>query len=100
MRVDAVYENALVWTGMGLTSALAVLHGRVVALGEDALGVSARRRVDLGGGFVVPGFHDAHNHMAWFGMALDDVPLGGCRSVEEVYDAVAAQAATLPPATG
>ncbi|WP_328448458.1 amidohydrolase [Amycolatopsis sp. NBC_00438] len=96
MQVDAVYENALVWTGTGLTSALAVLHGRVVALGEDALGVSARTRVDLGGGFVVPGFHDAHNHMAWFGMALDDVPLGGCRSVEEVYDAVAARAATLP----
>ena len=96
MQVDAVYENALVWTGTGLTSALAVLHGRIVALGEDAEGLSARERVDLGGAFVVPGFHDAHNHMAWFGMGLDDVPLSACRSVEEVYDAVAARAATLP----
>jgi predicted amidohydrolase YtcJ len=96
MRVDAVYENTTVWTGTGLTSALAVLHGRVVALGDEALALSARSRVDLGGGFVVPGFHDAHNHMAWFGMGLDDVPLGGCRSVEEVYDAVAARAASLP----
>ena len=96
MRVDTVYENATVWTGAGVTSALAVLHGRVVALGDDALALSARSRVDLAGGYVVPGFHDAHNHMAWFGMGLDDVPLGGCRSVEEVYDAVAARAATLP----
>ncbi|HEY3712681.1 MAG TPA: amidohydrolase [Amycolatopsis sp.] len=93
MRVDAVYENAHVITG---ESALAVLNGRVVALGEDAEGLSARRRVDLGGAYVVPGFHDAHNHMAWFGMGLDDVPLSGCRSVEEVYDAVARRAAGLP----
>lgn len=96
MKVDAVYENATVWTGAGVTTALAVLHGRVVALGDDARELSARARVDLAGGFVVPGFHDAHNHMAWFGMGLDDVPLGDCRSVEEVYDAVAGRAATLP----
>ncbi|MGW4520262.1 amidohydrolase [Amycolatopsis sp. NPDC004378] len=96
MRVDAVYENATVWTGAGGTHALAVLHGRVVALGDDATALSARSRVDLGGGFVVPGFHDAHNHMAWFGMGLDDVPLSDCRSVDEVYDAVAARAASVP----
>ncbi|MDX3189096.1 amidohydrolase [Streptomyces sp. MN03-5084-2B] len=96
MRVDTVYENTTVWTGAGVTSAIAVLHGRVVALGDDALSLSARSRVDLAGGFVVPGFHDAHNHMAWYGMGLDDVPLSDCRSVEEVYDAVAARAATLP----
>ncbi|RJQ87084.1 amidohydrolase [Amycolatopsis panacis] len=93
MRVDAVYENARLVTG---ESALAVLHGRIVAVGEDAEGLSARRRVDLGGSFVAPGFHDAHNHMAWFGMALDDVPLSECRSAEEIYDAIARRAAGLP----
>ncbi|MBN6034803.1 amidohydrolase [Amycolatopsis sp. 195334CR] len=97
MQVDAVYENARGWTGETRTDALAVLHGRVVAIGDDARELSTRRRVDLGGGFVVPGFHDAHNHMAWFGMGLDDVPLGACRSVAEVYDAVAARARELPP---
>ncbi|MBB4688089.1 amidohydrolase [Amycolatopsis jiangsuensis] len=93
MQVDVVYENARLVTG---ESALAVLHGRIVALGEDAEALSARRRVDLGGAFVAPGFHDAHNHMAWFGMGLDDVPLSDCRSVEEVYDAIARRAAGLP----
>ncbi|MFE3179161.1 amidohydrolase [Amycolatopsis sp. NPDC059090] len=93
MQVDAVYENARLVTG---DTALAVLHGRIVALGDDARELSARRRVDLGGGFVAPGFHDAHNHMAWFGMGLDDVPLSDCRSVDEVYAAVARRAAELP----
>jgi predicted amidohydrolase YtcJ len=96
MRVGAVYENAFVRTGATggpVTTALAVLHGRVVALGEEAARLPAHRRVDLGGAVVVPGFHDAHNHMAWFGASLDEVPLGGCRTVEEVYAAVAARAA-------
>jgi predicted amidohydrolase YtcJ len=96
MRVDAVYENAQVITGMGRTDALAILHGRIVAVGEDARTLSTSARVDLGGAFVAPGFHDAHNHMAWFGIGLDDVPLSGCRSVDEVYDAIASRARDQP----
>ncbi|AUI61842.1 amidohydrolase [Amycolatopsis sp. BJA-103] len=97
MRVDTVYENARFLTGAGESVALAALNGRIVALGHDAAALSAKRRVDLGGSVVVPGFHDAHNHMAWFGMALDDVALSDCRSVDEVYDAVARRAAETPP---
>lgn len=97
MRVDTVYENARFLTGVAESDALAVLNGRIVALGDDAAALSAKRRVDLGGSVVVPGFHDAHNHMAWFGMALDDVALSDCRSVDEVYDAVARRAADTPP---
>jgi predicted amidohydrolase YtcJ len=98
MRVDAVYENAQVITGVGSTDALAVLHGRIIATGDEARELSTSRRVDLGGAFVVPGFHDAHNHMAWFGMGLDDVPLGPehCKSVDDVYDAIARRAAEQP----
>ena len=42
----------------------------------------------------MPGFHDAHNHMAWFGIGLDDVPLGPehCKHVDDVYDAIAKRA--------
>lgn len=97
MNVDAIYENARVLTGQDWTSAVAVLHGRIVALGEDAEALSTSRRVDLGGAVVVPGFHDAHNHMAWFGMSLDEVPLGECKHVDEVYAAVAECAAEVPP---
>ncbi|GAB3498363.1 amidohydrolase [Amycolatopsis cihanbeyliensis] len=98
MRVDAVFENARVLVPGGISSAVAVLHGRIVALGAGAAALSARERVDLAGSCVVPGFHDAHNHLAWFGMSLDEVPLGpdACASVEDVYDAIARRAATLP----
>lgn len=96
MLVDAVFENARVLSGQSWTTAVAVLHGRVVALGAEATGLSARRRVDLGGAVVVPGFHDAHNHMAWFGIGLDEVPLGECEHVDEVYAAIARRAAELP----
>src|SRR4051794_10982762 len=100
MLVDTVYGEARFLTGPEFTpvDALAVHHGRIVALGEDARDLPARRRIDLGGAVVVPGFHDAHNHLAWFGMSLDELPLGveHVRSVDDVYAAVAARAAELP----
>jgi predicted amidohydrolase YtcJ len=92
MKVDAVFENARVLSGTSWTSAIATLHGRIVALGQDAEALTARRRVDLGGAVVVPGFHDAHNHQAWFGRSLDEVPLGDCKHVDEVYAAIAERA--------
>ena len=101
MLIDTLYVGARFLAGREFTPvhALAVHQGRIVALGDDARELSARRRVDLGGAAVVPGFHDAHNHLAWFGMSLDDLPLGDdrVRSVDDVYAAVAARAAELPP---
>jgi predicted amidohydrolase YtcJ len=101
MLVDTVYAGARFLTGHEFTTvdALAVHHGRIVALGDDARELSARRRLDLGGAAVVPGFHDAHNHLAWFGMSLDELPLGDAhvRSVDDVYAAVARRAAEVPP---
>ncbi|WP_020670077.1 amidohydrolase [Amycolatopsis nigrescens] len=98
MRVDAIFENARVRTGAERdSSAIAVLHGRIVAMGEETRELSAARRVDLAGATVVPGFHDAHNHMAWFGQSLDEVPLGECRRTQDVYDAIAKRARELPP---
>ena len=101
MLVDTVYVGARFLTGPEFTpvDAVAVHHGRIVAMGDDARDVPTRRRIDLGGAVVVPGFHDAHNHLAWFGMSLDELPLGveNVRSVDDVYAAVAARAAELPP---
>lgn len=100
MRVDAVYTGARVLAGPEFRRehAIAVHQGRIVALGDAAAGLSARRTVDLGGATVVPGFHDAHNHMAWFGMSLGHLDLSerAVRTVDEVYDAVAREAASKP----
>lgn len=97
LRADLLLTNARVRTlgGPGhdlLASSVAVLGGRVVAL-ED---VPAHRVVDLDGATVVPGFHDAHNHMAWYGLSLAEVDLR-VPTLEALYDAVAARAAGLGP---
>lgn len=101
--MDAVFTGARVLTGHDFrpVPALAVWGGRIVALGEQAAALPARRVIDLGGATVVPGFHDAHNHMAWFGMSLGELDLSehACRSVDDVYAAVARQAAAQPPGT-
>nr|WP_243418238.1 amidohydrolase [Actinomycetospora cinnamomea] len=79
--------------------AVAVHHGRVLAvLDDDELpaGVRARHVVDAGGATVVPGFDDAHQHTAWFGQSLAEIPLAGLRDLDALYDAVAARAAGLP----
>ncbi len=97
IEADLLLTNARVRTltgpgRSGTATAVAVLDGRVVAT-ED---VPARRVVDLDGAVVTPGFHDAHNHMAWYGLSLAEVDLR-VSSLEAVYDAVAARAAELPP---
>ncbi|MPY77170.1 MAG: amidohydrolase family protein [Actinophytocola sp.] len=103
MRVDAVYIGAKVLTGEDFlpVDVMAVHGGRIVALGEYARGLDAARTIDLGGAVVVPGFHDAHNHMAWYGMGLDelDVSEASCARLDDVYAAVAARATEQPEGT-
>lgn len=72
----------------GTASSLAIWRDRIVAVDDE---VAAHRTVDLGGSVVVPGFHDAHNHMAWFGLTLGEVDLR-VSSLAELYEAVARRA--------
>ena len=72
MDVDLVVRNASVVTmddERPRARSLAVHHGRVLAL--DAEGLRGRTEIDAQGAALVPGFGDAHNHMAWFGQGLD-----------------------------
>ena len=93
IEADLLLTNADVVTLDGPDArALAVLGDRIVALEE----VPARQVIDLQGATVVPGFHDAHNHMAWFGMTLSEVDLRVHR-LDDLLAAVAARAETVPP---
>jgi predicted amidohydrolase YtcJ len=78
-------------------TAVAVAHGRITALDEIPPG--AARVVDLRGATVLPGFHDAHNHMIGFGMSLGEVDIGSppVGSLDELYAAIAGRAQTTAP---
>ncbi|MFF3285857.1 amidohydrolase [Streptomyces sp. NPDC003023] len=75
---------------------LGVLAGRIVGLDETVENLPARTVLDCGGAVVVPGFGDAHNHMAWFGQSLGELDLSAATTLSQVYDAVARRAAGLP----
>ena len=78
-------------------STVAVAGGRISALDADLAG--ADRVVDLRGATVLPGFHDAHNHMIGFGMSLAEVDLraSAAGTLEELYAAIARRAETTAP---
>ena len=80
---------------------VALLGDRILHVGPDDAGLTAKRTVSLDGRCVVPGFHDAHQHMAWFGASLDEIDLSTppVRSLDDVAAAVAAAARTTPADT-
>ncbi|MGY1706258.1 amidohydrolase [Geodermatophilus sp. SYSU D00697] len=77
-------------------SAIGVLGGRIVGLDEEVESLPARAVVDGEGAVVVPGFGDAHNHMAWFGQSLGEVDLSAAGTLAALEEAVARDAAALP----
>ncbi|HEY4420302.1 MAG TPA: amidohydrolase family protein, partial [Pseudonocardia sp.] len=96
MDVDLVVRNASVVTmddERPRARSLAVHHGRVLAL--DAEGLRGRTEIDAQGAALVPGFGDAHNHMAWFGQGLDALDLSGLTDLATLYERVATRAASL-----
>ena len=73
---------------------VAVTAGRIAAVGSGSPGFRAREVADLRGATLLPGFHDAHNHMAWFGLSLTEVDLrpAAAGSLDELYAAVTERA--------
>ncbi|MBB5957638.1 hypothetical protein FHS29_004233 [Saccharothrix tamanrassetensis] len=72
--------------GRPAASCVGVWGGRIVGLDDEVADLSARRVVDLGGAVVLPGFVDAHNHLAWAGRASRTLDISGCASVAQVLE--------------
>ena len=81
-------------------TALAVRNGRIIAVGTDdeirRYKGKRTQAVDLRGAFVMPGFNDAHVHLASGGFEKLNVNLTGTRSLQEMKDRIAERAKTAP----
>ena len=101
---ELVIEHARIWTVDPThpeAEAVAVLNGRIVAVGSDADVEAWRgprtRVVDAGGKRLLPGFNDAHVHFSDGGASLASVQLNDATSAAEFARRIGAYAKTLKP---
>jgi predicted amidohydrolase YtcJ len=106
--VNAIYYHGNVITGAGLPSAsprrvtaIALAGPDIIAAGDDAtilrLKQPGTKLFDLKGAFVMPGFNDAHVHLAYAGQTKLGVDLTGCTSLADLLDRVKAAASQALP---
>jgi predicted amidohydrolase YtcJ len=102
-EADLIVHNARIYTvnpAQPEAAAVAVLDGRIVAVGSDAAVLRWRgagtRLVDAHGRRLLPGFNDAHVHLLDGGNALAAVQLNDATSLAEFARRIGAFAARLP----
>ncbi len=98
---ELVFVNANVYAGDGKSAtAFRVLNGRIVDIGADATVRAAAsptaKIIDLQGKFVMPGFNDAHLHLANGGFEKLNVNLIGTKSLAEMCARIAERAKSTP----
>ncbi len=109
-KADIIFIHANVYTGVQATSqfgsilrqeAIAVRGDRIQAVGKNTeiekLKGPQTLVVDLGGHFVMPGFNDAHMHLADAGLQKLSVDLKGVKTLEEFRQRVLAKVEKAQP---
>ena len=109
-KADLIFIHGNVYTGEpGASSfheiqraeAVAVQGDRILAVGKTADLMKhkgpATQVIDLGGHFLMPGFNDAHTHLAEGGFAKLEVDLVGTKSLDELRKRVLAKVETTKP---
>ncbi len=85
----------------GRVTAVAIRQGRITAVGSDATILALKGPgtvvVDLGGAFAMPGFNDAHTHMAMAGRQRLGVDLVGSTSLADAQSRIRTYVATAKP---
>jgi predicted amidohydrolase YtcJ len=100
---DTIYVHANVYTGVPANTpfssilreeAIAVRGDRILAVGKKAdiekMKGTDTQVIDLGGHFVMPGFNDAHVHLADAGLEMLNVNLIGVQTLDEMRERVRA----------
>ncbi|MGH3941433.1 MAG: amidohydrolase [Pseudonocardiaceae bacterium] len=74
-------------------------RGRIVALDDAATALPARQVVDLQAATVLPGFIDAHVHLAWTGLRSRSVSVAPCQRIDDVLAVIGHAGRNGPPGT-
>ena len=87
-----LFYNAKVYVERGVfAQAVYQEDGWIKAVGsnEDVCPLAAddAEKIDCGGKTIVPGFNDSHMHILQVGLAMTQLDLSGCKSVEEMIEA-------------
>lgn len=115
-KADIIFAHANVYTGavaapasLGSTSLSSTQRGEAIAvLGDRILAVGTREEIaklkgpqtkviDLGGHFVMPGFNDAHMHLASAGLEKLNVNMVGAKTLDEFRDRLRAKVEAAGP---
>lgn len=109
-KADILFTHANVYTGVPSNTpfasidrqeAIAVKGDRILAVGKtfdlQKFKGPQTEVIDLGGHFVMPGFNDAHLHLADAGAQKLGVDLEGVKSLDELRQRLAAKVATAKP---
>lgn len=103
-HADTVYTNGRIYTldaQSSVASSVAVLNGRLIAVGTDAIGRShigpKTEVVDLKGAPVVPGIIDSHIHLVEGGAHVGRLSLTDTKTVKAALARIKASAATKKP---
>ncbi|HEY7095888.1 MAG TPA: amidohydrolase family protein [Terriglobales bacterium] len=109
-KADVILVHGNIYTGIAVgasfhevkrAKALAMRGERIMAIGDDAEVLKLKgpdtKVVDLAGHFVMPGFNDAHLHLASAGFQKNSVDLSGTKSLTDFRDRVRARVATAAP---
>ena len=109
---DTIFFHGDILTGAGLSggpadspsarvSALAIRDGRIVRGGDDSsilvLKGPHTKLIDLDGHFAMPGFNDAHTHIAYAGQQRLAVDLDGTTSLSDMQSRITAYVAHATP---
>ncbi len=94
-EADLLIYNGTIYTAnnhSGIAGAMYIKSGKIVAIGklrELEKNFTAKRKIDLKGKYVYPGFYDAHCHFYGYGLnQLTGANLAGTKSFDEVIERV------------
>jgi len=110
-KADLIFTHGNIYTGVvdaasslgagQRSEALAILGDRIIAVGKRdeimKLKGPETKIVDLEGHFVMPGFNDAHMHLASAGLQKMNVNLTGVKTLDEFRDRILARVEKAAP---